>query len=132
MVASSEKPHERVNSFLMSVSRRLAMSVTQICILMAFALPRKIFEGGGSSVLSHPKILFDIFCHLRKDIFLRSPPLTFILTKTGNLRYFELYRITLNCHAFMLAKFIKSITCIIYYLLQIFLNTLYSIKSCIC
>gem|GEM_PF-5847246 len=38
MVACPEKPHERVSPFLMSVSRRLAMSVTQICILMAFAL----------------------------------------------------------------------------------------------
>lgn len=38
IVVSPEKLYERVNPFCMTISNRLAISVTHICILMAFAL----------------------------------------------------------------------------------------------
>jgi hypothetical protein len=38
IAASPEKPHDRVVLFCSSISNRLAISVTQICILMALAL----------------------------------------------------------------------------------------------
>ena len=38
IVASPEKLHDRVVLFCSSINNRLAVSVTQICILMALAL----------------------------------------------------------------------------------------------
>ena len=70
MVASPEKLQERVSPFFITIRSRLAISVTQICILMALALFH--YHQKQIGYKRHPNLYLDGICTFSIEVFQRE------------------------------------------------------------